>query len=117
MSRINGGNRPSTPKAPTPERPGAERSDSARDPKRTPDVQAHGAVRTFQGRSDFEPGPRPTPRSPPVLTSPTPTEAAAIAGADVELALLSEVPDADAQGGLASAMLHAHADEPASQAR
>ncbi|MBZ4415469.1 hypothetical protein [Myxococcus sp. RHSTA-1-4] len=121
MSRIDGGNRSSSPKGPVPERSGAERPDSApaargaRKDAGAKDLQSHRAVQPFQGRSDFEPDRRPTPRSMPAVTQPA--VSAELAGADAELALLSEFPDqADAQGGLASAMLHAHADEPASQA-
>ncbi|WP_171818314.1 hypothetical protein [Pyxidicoccus fallax] len=116
MSRIDGGNRSSSPKGPV--RSGAERPDSAAQGARkdagAKDLQNHRAVQPFQGRSDFEPDRRATPRA----VAPQPAVSAQIANADAELALLSEFPDqADAQGGLASAMLHAHADEPASQAR
>ncbi|MFP2959676.1 hypothetical protein ACLEPN_18005 [Myxococcus sp. 1LA] len=118
MSRIDGGNRPSPPKGPvherasTPERPAASTASQG-----TKGGQVHRAVQPFQGRSDFEPDRRPAQRG---VTAPPPPslDATAIAGADAELELLSEFPDqADAQGGLASAMLHAHANEPASQAR
>ncbi|QSQ20377.1 hypothetical protein JY651_34720 [Pyxidicoccus parkwayensis] len=123
MSRIDGGNRSSSPKGSVPERSGAERSDTASKGAQpgagTKGGQTHRAVQPFQGRSDFEPDRRPTPRTTPAVTPPsTPAQdVAAAAGADAELELLSEFPDADAQGGLASAMLHAHKDEPASQAR
>jgi len=86
-----------------------------------PTAQRAHAVQPFQGRSGFEPDRRPTPRAMPTMTAPNvsvQTPAQDVAGADAELELLSEFPDqAGAQGGLASAMLHAHADEPASQAR
>ncbi|MCP3135874.1 hypothetical protein [Pyxidicoccus xibeiensis] len=120
MSRIDGGNRPSSPKGPISERPAAERPDSgtARGAQPgTKDVQTHRAVQPFQGRSDFEPS-RPAPRATPAVNVAVQPSPADVSGADAELELLSEFPDqADAQGGLASAMLHAHADEPASQAR
>ncbi|AEI62775.1 hypothetical protein [Corallococcus macrosporus] len=118
MSRIDGGNRPSSPKGPAPERASSpERPASSTASQGAKGVQAHRAVQPFQGRSDFEPDRRPAQRG---VTAPPPPalDATAIAGADAELELLSEFPDqADAQGGLASAMLHAHAHEPASQAR
>jgi hypothetical protein len=121
MSRIDGGNRSSPPKGPVPERSGAERpapapaAQGARKDAGAKELQHHRAVQPFQGRSDFEPERRSLPRA--VAPQPPPLSAQ-IAGADAELELLSEFPDqADAQGGLASAMLHAHADEPASQAR
>lgn len=127
MSRIDVGNRSSAPKGPVPERSGPERPDSGPTARRakpsvgTKDLQAHRAVQPFQGRSDFEPDRHPTPRAMPTMTAPNvsvQTAAQDVAGADAALALLSEFPDqADAQGGIASAMLHAHADEPASQAR
>ncbi|MCP3103703.1 hypothetical protein LZ198_32955 [Myxococcus sp. K15C18031901] len=124
MSRIDGGNRSSSPKGSVAERSSTERPDSASASKGTApaakDRPVHRAVQPFQGRSDFETGRRPTPRGlPAVAAVPTPSaaDASAIAGADAELELLSEFQDADAQGGLASAMLHAHADEPVSQAR
>lgn len=123
MSRIDGGNRPSSPKGPVTERSGAERPDTAAKGAQpgagTKGGQTHRAVQPFQGRSDFEPDRRQTPRPMPAVTSPgvAAQDLAAAAGADAELELLSEFPDADAQGGLASAMLHAHANEPASQAR
>lgn len=124
MSRIDGGNRPSSPKGPVPERSGAERPDSgptargAQQGAGAKELPPHRAVQTFQGRSDFEPDRRPTPRATPAVSGAPSAPAAEVAGADAELELLSEFPDqADAQGGLASAMLHAHADEPASQAR
>ena len=130
MSRIDGGNRSSSPKGPVAERSGAERPDSgaaaqgARKGAEAKGLPAHRAVQPFQGRSDFEPDRRVTPRTAsnvgtgavPVAARQAPT--AEVAGADAELELLREFPDqADAQGGLASAMLHAHADEPASQVR
>ncbi|QDE66336.1 MULTISPECIES: hypothetical protein [Myxococcus] len=118
MSRIDGGNRPSSPKGPVHERASApeQRPASGTATQGTKGVQAHRTVQTFQGRSDFEPDRRPAQRG--VTAPPPPPDATAIAGADAELELLSEFPDqADAQGGLASAMLHAHANEPASQAR
>lgn len=128
MSRIDGGNRPSSPKGPVPERSSPERPDSASTARGsqpgagTKDVQAHRAVQPFNGHSDFEPARRPTPRATPAVSAPNvavpPPAAQDVSGTDAELELLSEFPDqADAQGGLASAMLHAHADEPASQAR
>lgn len=124
MSRIDGGNRSSSPKSSVTERSSTERPDSAsKNVQQSPgkkEVQAHRAVSPFQGRSDFEPERRTTPRATPAINpalAPAASEASAIAGADAELELLSEFPDADAQGGMASAMLHAHADEPASQAR
>ncbi|WP_163990061.1 hypothetical protein [Pyxidicoccus caerfyrddinensis] len=124
MSRIDGGNRSSSPKGPVTERSGAERPDTAAKGAQpgagTKGGQTHRAVQPFQGRSDFEPDRRPTPRATPAVASPgtAAQDLAAAAGADAELELLSEFPDqADAQGGLASAMLHAHANEPASQAR
>ncbi|WP_426733392.1 hypothetical protein [Myxococcus faecalis] len=128
MSRIDGGNRSSSPKSSLPERSSTERADSAANKgvQQSPgkkDAQATRAVSPFQGRSDFEPDRRPTPRATPAVAlgggplTPASSEASAIAGADAELELLSEFSDADAQGGMASAMLHAHADEPASQAR
>ncbi|WP_164008479.1 hypothetical protein [Pyxidicoccus trucidator] len=127
MSRIDGGNRSSSPKGPVPERSGAERPDSgptargAQPSAGTKDLQNHRAVQPFNGHSDFEPARRPTPRATPAVNAPNVAAqppAQDVAGADAELELLSEFPDqADAQGGLASAMLHAHSDEPASQAR
>ncbi|NOK31825.1 hypothetical protein HMI49_01235, partial [Corallococcus exercitus] len=61
---------------------------------------------------------RPTPpQTPAVKPPPSPAEAESIAQADMELGLLAEFPDADAQSGIASAMLHAHSDAPASQNR
>ncbi|WP_426756966.1 hypothetical protein [Myxococcus sp. Y35] len=117
MSRIDGGNRPSSPKGPVPERTSTpERPDTGAAAKATKSAQVHRAVQPFHGRSDFEPDRRPAQRA-VTAPPPPPLDAAAIAGADAELELLSEFPDADAQGGLASAMLHAHANEPASQAR
>jgi hypothetical protein len=123
MSRIDGGNRSSSPKGPVSERSTSERPASG-GPARgaqpgAKDVQTHRAVQPYQGRSDFEPArqtPRPMPGvSPPnVAAQPPPVD---VTGTDAELELLSEFPDPDAQGGLASAMLHAHKDEPASQAR
>jgi hypothetical protein len=81
-------------------------------------VTASRTLRTFQGQSEFEPA-RPAPKAAPasVAKAVTPADAESIAQADVELGLLEEFPDQDAQGGLASAMLHAHADAPASQNR
>jgi len=123
MSRIDGGNRSSSPKGSVAERSSTERPDSAAAKGPRPaakDPQVHRAVQPFQGHSDFETGRRPIPRGLPAVGSvppPSAADAAAIAGADAELELLSEFPDPDAQGGLASAMLHAHADEPVSQAR
>lgn len=121
MSRIDGGNRSSSPKGPVLERSGAERpatapaAGGAKKDTGAKELQHHRAVQPFQGHSDFEPARRPAPRA---GAAQPPTVSAQIAGADAELDLLSEFPDqADAQGGLASAMLHAHADEPASQAR
>ncbi len=117
MSRIDGGNRPSSPKGPAPERTGApERPDSGTATQATKAPQVHRAVQPFQGRSDFEPDRRAAHRA-VTAPPPPPLDATAVAGADAELELLSEFPDPDAQGGLASAMLHAHANEPASQAR
>lgn len=124
MSRVDGGNRPSLPPKRS-EFERSERSDVTRDSKpgaaqgRTP---ANANVRSFQGRSDFEPArpapSRPTPaQTPAVKAPPSPAEAESIAQADIELGLLAEFPDADAQSGIASAMLHAHADAPASQNR
>lgn len=123
MSRIDGGNRSSSPKGPVTERSAAERPDTAAKGARpgagTQGGPTHRAVQPFQGRSDFEPDRRATPRSMPAVTPPSTAaqDLAAVAGADAELELLSEFPDPDAQGGMASAMLHAHQDEPASQAR
>ncbi|GHG98272.1 hypothetical protein [Comamonas sp. JC664] len=118
MSRIDGGNRPSSPKGLVTERTSTpDRQDAGTAAKATQGAQVHRAVQPFQGRSDFEPA-RPTAHR--AVTAPPPSpplDASAVAGADAELELLSEFPDADAQGGLASAMLHAHANEPASQAR
>lgn len=125
MSRIDGGNRTSSPKGSSTERSSTERPDSAsKSAQQVPgkkDLPTARAVSPFQGRSDFEPDrrttpPRGTPNLRGALTPPA-SDAQAIAGADAELELLSEFPDADAQGGLASAMLHAHADEPTSQTR
>lgn len=127
MSRIDGGNRPSTPKGPLPERSSSERTEAAPSAKaapKAPGTQAHRTVQTFQGRSDFEPASRPTPRGMPSMGAPgaapaaPTTDLSAIANADAELELLSEFAgQPDAQGGLASAMLHAHGNEPASQVR
>ncbi|MFP2929256.1 hypothetical protein ACLESO_29455 [Pyxidicoccus sp. 3LG] len=121
MSRIDGGNRPSSPKGPVSERSGVERPESGTTARGAQqgkqEVQTHRAVQPFQGHSDFEPA-RPTPRATPAVNLAAQQPAQDVSGADAELELLSEFPDqADAQGGLASAMLHAHADEPASQAR
>ncbi|MBZ4336238.1 hypothetical protein NR800_31905 [Corallococcus interemptor] len=126
MSRVDGGNRPSLPPKRS-EFERSERSDVTRDTKpgaaqgRTP---ANANVRSFQGRSDFEPArpapasSRPTPaQTPAVKAPPSPADAESIAQADMELGLLEEFPDADAQSGIASAMLHAHADAPVSQNR
>ncbi|QSQ11107.1 hypothetical protein [Myxococcus landrumensis] len=124
MSRIDGGNRSSSPKGSASERSSTERPDSAsKSAPQVPgkkDLPTARAVSPFQGRSDFEPDRRTPPRGTPDLRgalTPPASDAQAIAGADAELELLSEFPDADAQGGLASAMLHAHADEPTSQTR
>ncbi|MGE6756800.1 hypothetical protein ACQKGO_02205 [Corallococcus interemptor] len=125
MSRVDGGNRPSLPPKRS-EFERSERSDVTRDSKPGAPAQgrapANANVRSFQGRSDFEPARpapgRPTPaQTPAVKAPPSPAEAESIAQADIELGLLSEFPDADAQSGIASAMLHAHADAPASQNR
>ncbi|MFP2909614.1 hypothetical protein ACLESD_32130 [Pyxidicoccus sp. 3LFB2] len=123
MSRIDGGNRSSSPKGPVLERSSTERPDSAPTARGaqsgpgTKDVQHHRAVQPFNGHSDFEPARRATPRATPAVNVAAQPPVQDVSGADAELELLSEFPDADAQGGLASAMLHAHADEPASQAR
>ncbi|WP_342378669.1 hypothetical protein NVS55_04680 [Myxococcus stipitatus] len=126
MSRIDGGNRTSPPKGSSTERSSTERPDSAsKSAQQVPgkkDLPTARAVSPFQGRSDFEPDRRTPPRGTPDLSGALTSLAAdahaqAIAGADAELELLSEFPDADAQGGMASAMLHAHADEPMSQTR
>ncbi len=124
MSRIDGGNRPSPLKGPQPERSSSERTEAtpaAKAAPKAPGTQAHRTVQTFQGRSDFEPSSRPTPRGMPSMGAPSAapvTDLSAIANADAELELLSEFSgQPDAQGGLASAMLHAHANEPASQVR
>lgn len=124
MSRVDGGNRPSVP-AKRSEFERSERSDATRDgkPAASPGRQpANATVRSFQGRSDFEPArpasSRPTPtQTPAVKAQPSPADAESIAQADMELGLLEEFPDADAQSGIASAMLHAHSDAPASQNR
>ncbi|WP_223642024.1 hypothetical protein [Corallococcus sp. EGB] len=124
MSRVDGGNRPSLPSKRS-EFERSERSDVTRDSKqgaaqgRTP---ANANVRSFQGRSDFEPAraapSRPTPtQTQAVKAPPSPADAESIAQADMELGLLEEFPDADAQSGIASAMLHAHSDAPVSQNR
>ncbi|MCY1036543.1 hypothetical protein OV207_34220 [Corallococcus sp. BB11-1] len=124
MSRVDGGNRPSPPT----KRSEFERGDATRDtkPAAAPAARppANATVRSFQGRSDFEPA-RPSPSRPtptPVQTQaarppPSPADAESIAQADMELGLLEEFPDADAQSGIASAMLHAHSDAPVSQNR
>jgi hypothetical protein len=115
MSRIDGGNRPSSLKGPVPERSGAEKP-AAKGSAATKEPQTPRAVQTFQGRSDFEPAGRTPPRGMPSMGAPM--DLSAIANADAELELLSEFSgQADAQGGLASAMLHAHANEPISQVR
>ncbi|MBN8229428.1 hypothetical protein JYK02_18110 [Corallococcus macrosporus] len=124
MSRVDGGNRPSLPPKRS-EFERSERSDATRDGKTGTargKAPANANVRSFQGRSDFEPArpapSRPTPpQTPAVKAPPSPAEAESIAQADMELGLLAEFPDADAQSGIASAMLHAHSDAPASQNR
>lgn len=126
MSRVDGGNRPSVPPKRS-EFERSERSDATRENKpgasqaRAP---ANATVRSFQGRSDFEPArpapsrPTPTPAQTPAVRAPnSPADAESIAQADMELGLLEEFPDADAQSGIASAMLHAHSDAPVSQNR
>ncbi|MBJ6761514.1 hypothetical protein JGU66_12120 [Myxococcaceae bacterium JPH2] len=143
MSRVDGGNRPpSSSRRPETERP--ERGDVSREKKpeapaarptgaksqaptgaksqaptgaQSKEVMSNQTMRPFQGRSDFEPA-RPTARpTPPARPAISPADAESIAQADAELGLLEEFPDQDAQGGLASAMLHAHSDAPVSQNR
>ncbi|RKH01064.1 hypothetical protein D7V97_29430, partial [Corallococcus sp. CA053C] len=60
---------------------------------------------------------RDSPQTPAVRAPSSPADAESIAQADMELGLLEEFPDADAQSGIASAMLHAHSDAPVSQNR
>jgi hypothetical protein len=122
MSRIDGGNRPSSPKSPLTERSGFERAESS--PAGKPAAKGTGTkelpnrtMQTFQGRSDFEPAGRTPPRGLPSMGAPT-MDLSAIANADAELELLSEFSgQADAQGGLTAGMLHAHASEPIAQVR
>lgn len=119
MSRIDGGNRPASPSR-RPETERTERSEAPREKKPGTSVRDNPTLRNLQGRSDFEPS-RPAPRAPvsqaPAQRPVTPADAESIAQADEELGLLAEFPDQDAQGGMASAMLHAHADAPVSQNR